>query len=326
MKVVRSALTLAFSLASFVAFAQGPSEIEIKNAQARFDEGRVLAGKGQYEEARVKFVQAWAVLKSPDVLYNLALAEKKSVHPVDAARHFRQLIKDPSTPKDLLDRAKKYIDELSSATARITVHAPNGADVMVDGTTVGRAPIEDPVDVLPGHSVVSIALEGKTAERDVTVAAGESTELTLSLPSDAITGGPGGTSNGNPPPPVTTRARPTAGFVVPIVLGVAGIGALAAGIGTGAASSGIRDGAISNGRQGACATLASAACVQARNDWSSVSGLGAASVALYVGGGVLVAASIVAFLVWPKTAVRDERGSLYVAPGAGSFMFGGTFQ
>ncbi len=62
----------------------------LKQAQARYEEGRNFARNGDWESARQSFVQAHVLdPKSSTFLWNLAVSEMKSKHPLPALKHFR---------------------------------------------------------------------------------------------------------------------------------------------------------------------------------------------------------------------------------------------
>lgn len=70
---------------------------ELKDeARNRFDEGVVLYDKGQYEAARAKFLQAYALKKHPTVLLNLASTSLKAGHAKDAEGYYAQYLKETS--------------------------------------------------------------------------------------------------------------------------------------------------------------------------------------------------------------------------------------
>lgn len=101
---------------------------------------------------------------------------------------------------------------LDPKPALLDVQEPAGAEIFVDGTSVGTAPTTKPVALEPGHHTVTLALNGHAAKtREVTIARGHTEHLSMDLPS--------------------TRQR-TAAWVL---LGTGGA-AVAAGIGLGVAA------------------------------------------------------------------------------------------
>src|SRR5439155_9574 len=65
-----------------------------KAARARFQEGVEFFDKGQFENARAAFLQAYALKKHPAVLLNLAQSCSKSNHWVDSAKYFQQYLRE----------------------------------------------------------------------------------------------------------------------------------------------------------------------------------------------------------------------------------------
>jgi hypothetical protein len=207
-------------------------------ARARFNEGVALADAGDHEAARLKFSQAWALFKSPIVLYNLALAEQLSGHPVEAMEHYRLFgkMRDPKITEVQRQRAAESIVDLSKKVAQIEIEAPPGARVSVDGKPVEVG--EDPIPVTPGKHVVEAIVDGKI--RGVIIECGAGNMMRAKLLDEP------------PPPPSLTPAPATSdrpkdaspGFWTTgriVGAGIAGVGVVAVGLGLafhlGAASS-----------------------------------------------------------------------------------------
>src|SRR5436190_23718159 len=66
-------------------------------ARARFKEGVDFYDKGKYEDARLAFLQAYALKKHPAVLLNLAQSSAKSGHAMEAAKYFKQFSREATT-------------------------------------------------------------------------------------------------------------------------------------------------------------------------------------------------------------------------------------
>ena len=156
-------------------------------ARARFDEGIKLVEAGDHESARLKFNQAWALLKSPAILFNLARSEQLSNHPVEALEHYRQFAKTPPDPKvtDVQrQRAAENITELAKKVGQIEIEAPAGARITVDGRAID-AGNTDPVPVTPGKHVVEAIFDGKVKSVTVECTAGTITKAKLIDPVSA---------------------------------------------------------------------------------------------------------------------------------------------
>ena len=246
------------------AFAQPADDPTIKAARARFQEGVAFYDKGEYENARAAFLQAYALRKHPAVLLNLAQSSLRSGHALEASKFFQQYLRESSnlSPAQRAD-AERGLSEARQKVGRIEVSAPTGAIITVDSEGVGTAPLADAVDVEPGPHKVKAGNE----EQSVSVNAGQKVSakfgggapapvpVPVPVPTPAPTGNTPATpapptDSGTPPPPPPATdtgpkpekkslfARPA--NVAPVYIGggiaVAGIG-VAIGVGVIAKSS-----------------------------------------------------------------------------------------
>ena len=144
-------------------------------ARARFKEGVGFYDKGQFEQARASFLQAYALKRHPAVLLNLAWSSLKSAHMLEAQRFFKQFLTEG---KDITDKqradANDGLNQSHAKLGRIDVAAAAGTEVTVDGDKVGTTPLPDPILVEPGaHTVKFKGPDGATDTDSVTVLAGE---------------------------------------------------------------------------------------------------------------------------------------------------------
>src|SRR5262245_63617281 len=112
-------LLLAFAPVAFgaPAFAQPADDPTIKAARARFQEGVAFYDKGEYEQARAAFLQAYALKKHPAVLLNLAWSSLKSGHVLEGKKYFEQFLNEA---KDATDKQRADAnDGLSQAKAKL---------------------------------------------------------------------------------------------------------------------------------------------------------------------------------------------------------------
>lgn len=156
-------VSLAPQLVALPALAQGaPSDDPVTiQARARFKEGVDYFDKGQYENARISFLQAYALKKHPAVLLNLAQSAAKANHPLEAARYFQQFLREANeaTPQQRKD-AESGLAEVRQKLGRIEIVAPAGTEVVLDDKErLGTAPFAEPVDVEPGPHVLKSSAE-----------------------------------------------------------------------------------------------------------------------------------------------------------------------
>jgi hypothetical protein len=158
------------------AFAQGGAEDPTTAmARARFKEGVEFYDKGQYEQARAAFLQAYALKKHPAVLLNLAWSSLKSGHALEAERYFKQFL---SEGKEITDKqradANEGLIQSRAKLGRIEIVAPTGTEVTLDGERVGTTPITDQIFVEAGaHTVKFKSADGATETDSVSVTSGE---------------------------------------------------------------------------------------------------------------------------------------------------------
>ena len=86
-------------------------------ARARFKEGVEFYDKGEFEQARASFLQAYALKRHPAVLLNLAWSCVKSGHALEADRYFKQFL---SEGKDITDKQRADAnDGLAQSRAKL---------------------------------------------------------------------------------------------------------------------------------------------------------------------------------------------------------------
>ena len=339
-------VSLAIASASHVAAADDAKGVH--DAQAHFAEGIARVKKGDYESARISFAQAYVVLHKPDILWNLALSEEKSGHPLEALGHFKELTRDAEADVDRAN-AQKHVADLMSQTGHVDVHAPPGTRVTIDGVQrASAAPFAEPLDVLAGKHVIEGRAGDDMKSVTVWVGGGETRVATIggegagapsaspaSTPGPGLAAGPASTTGSALATP-SASASPAADVAAPgssarvitsAALGAAGLVAIGVGVYFGLQSQ-------SDGNTAAhyrsmhpsdyCANPGNVDCgawsdaVSAQNRDATISNV------LYVGGGVLVAGAVATWLLWPKARSEASAAGLRVAPVVGSTGAGVT--
>jgi tetratricopeptide (TPR) repeat protein len=167
-----TALAIGISLPLFAASAPAQEkDAVVEMARKRFAEGVKYFDQKRYEEARVAFMQAYALKRHPALLLNLGLSEVRSGHPLEASRHFSAYLKEsPNASAAERSEAEKGLAAARTKLGRIqiTVNVA-GAEVLVDGESVGQSPLAEPVDALPGTRSVVAKFSGRMAQADVSV-------------------------------------------------------------------------------------------------------------------------------------------------------------
>ena len=220
-------------LAERSALAQQPADSVTQIARQRYNEGVKAYDAGRFEDARTAFLQAYALKRHPAVLLNLGQSELRSNHQDDAGNHLQQFLREyTSASPDERAVAEKGIAEAKKKASFVVVSVDAaGADVSIDGITVGKSPIYDPVFIKPGKHTIFAALGGKSAAVaiDAKLATASTATLTLGVPGAVAPvplpappmPTPPMTPPGPPPgltpvaPPTYPQAYPPPGMMVP---------------------------------------------------------------------------------------------------------------
>jgi len=340
--MVTAALLLAASSS-----ARADDDRANREAEARFKEGLARVKSKDFEAARLSFEQAYAVLHRPLILWNLALSEEKTSHPLEALGHFRQVAREAPSDADRAS-AQKHVEALLGELARIDVQAPAGTALALDGASVaGTAPLADPLDVMPGHHVIAATLTGGVAKSsDVDAVAGQVAHVSFAadppapvvaaLPAAApVAAAPASAAPLPDVPPLPESSKPfwtprtvtaTAFVGVAIVAGGA-----AAGFGLASQNNkSTVDGYKSKHSSGYCLVPSGTAppsdcgpwnnAVNAQNRDANISN------ALYFAAGALALGAVVSWFFWPKAGhTKAAWVSPEVGPRAAGFEAGAQF-
>ena len=155
---------LPLTLVPGQARAQG-SDATVEAARQRFNEGVHFFDNKEYERARLAFVQAYALKPHPAILLNLAQSEIRS----EATEEQRLAAQEG------LEAAKASI-----AVVTLTVD-PSDAEILVDGESVGRSPLDDPLYLSPGEHTIVARKGDQTARKRLTVEAGSEINERLTI-------------------------------------------------------------------------------------------------------------------------------------------------
>jgi hypothetical protein len=294
------------------------TQIAVDRARARalLQQGISAIDAGSFEDARQTLLEAWRLQRSYDVAGALGQAELELGRYRDAAEHLDYSTRDfpPSERREL--RAKVQ-DALTSArkqvaSLRITA-APAGAEILVDGASVGRTPLEGPIFVDPGTHRVDAQLATYASNTStVQAVAGSDQEVQLTLTKTKPETGPTADTSGD----VGSRDTGARSSYAPaLIAGGIGVATAAVGVGLliGAGSKGSErdDRLASLPGQNPCApgTPYGAECDAIRNLDDDARTFRTVA---YISFGVTAAAGVATFLLWPRQ--RHSNTALVVLP------------
>ncbi|HMI84978.1 MAG TPA: PEGA domain-containing protein [Polyangiaceae bacterium] len=333
-------LGVALVLASALPLRAEPAPEQIKVARKRFQEGVAAADARNYEGARLAFQQAYALKPHPSVLRNLGQAELKTGHYLDAARHLSTFIRDTTfgTPSER-ESAKKSLAEAETKIGRLILEVDvPAAEIAVDGEMSGRSPLgADPIYVEPGQRVVRVQKDGydvyeqtQSFEPDRVIRLKVSLRANGPVPTEAASVSrtsptliepvivPAAADRSHTAPPTsfpTAPDRAERGGIETrtiVLISGAGLTALAAGFGVGLTLQGasLDDDAATQrakiaqqfGSAGcSVANATQRACVQLDETLGRRNRANGIAQGAFIAAGVLGAATVVSFLLWPRS-------------------------
>jgi hypothetical protein len=353
MKILRVLLPALWILATAPLAAADPTAAlagkpsNKQEALQRYKDGVARIEEGEFELARLAFLQAYTLDPAPQLLWNLGISEAKSQHFVDALRHLRAYLKLPDVTAKQRAVAQPLIEAAARGTGHIAVVVDAGTDIRLDGNLVAR-PLVDVLDVAPGSHVVTAQQgsrsktvtaspgPGETASVDLRFPAAESEPNPVPVPPatsarevPTVSPSPSAMPDATPLP---THGSGTTRVIVMAGLGIASVGSLIAGVTMWVDAKSKADeasGALGNvpNTPSACAGSSSSACIQAHNAVQTEASDKSAANWLFVGAGVLAGTSLASwFLLAPK---RDQArvGELVpeLSPTSAALRLQGTF-
>jgi len=174
------ALTVLLAGLAFSTIALADSE---SDAKAAFKRGVEAFADEDYPAALSDFEKAYELSGRAKILYNIAMCERALYRYKNSIQTFRKYIAELGD--ELSDEKKTevltMIEEMEARLGRLKLSGlPEGADVYVDGSLVGRAPLSGPVLVDPGEHRIQASMEGrKRAHKTVSVPAAAKCPLSL---------------------------------------------------------------------------------------------------------------------------------------------------
>ena len=174
-----------------VAFAAGLPVVQAqpKSAnEALISEGIALRKRGRHQEALRKFREAHKLEATPRAAAQLGLCEQALGQWVEGEDHLEEALKaakDPWISKNLLileesiGRAREHIGRVE------VLGSPDGAEVAVNGKTMGTLPLAEPVRVAEGNVDIEVRKTGfKSSLRSVTTGPGQYQRVVVRLDPD----------------------------------------------------------------------------------------------------------------------------------------------
>jgi hypothetical protein len=189
-----------------------PSAEAQAEAARRFEHAVKLYGDAEYALALAEFERVYELVPDYRVLYNIGQVNMQVGRYARALRTLEEYLKrgGDQVPVERAQQVKMDLDSLAARVARIDVRVDQpGADVLVDGVSLGVTPIAEPLVVDVGDRRLQVRLGGyRTWEQTLRLAGGDRRDLTLVLEREVLQQSP-------QVPAPKTDAMPTAGAAQP---------------------------------------------------------------------------------------------------------------
>jgi len=205
-----------------------------KQAEEHYLRGKALLKSGDVKGAYLEYKASFDLKQSYDIAANLGNLELDQGMPREAAEHLAYALRTVAVnvPEDrvnamrgLLEKARRLV---GGATVKVNI---DGAEVLVDGRSIGRSPLPEEIFVDPGKRKIEARLSPYTSAQktiEIARAATVPVELTLVLPtamSSSTAAAPSGSA-----PPLSTSGPAKPKSMIPVGVGIA---TAAAGLGLG---------------------------------------------------------------------------------------------
>ncbi len=279
-----------------------------KDGAKKLEEGLRAQKAGQHDKAREALDAAFRIERKPDTALALARSEMQLGKARDAAEHLAFFLREgqAAKPEDR-QAAEKMFAEAKAKVGSVIVNVDiAGAEVRVDGTTIGTSPLSGAVFVEPGARTLEARKEGAPeVKKELAVAAG--TESTVDLMLTPPPPPPAKPLPPPPPPPAPARNK----TLILAGAGVAG-GLALVGIGTAIGSAVVDAGSYDTWESNRC-NSATPSCTSEFDDAQKTStALGTVAIVTLIGAGVVGAGTAVYAFTGKKS---QPSASFHVTPG-----------
>jgi hypothetical protein len=170
---------------------------DTERARILFQEGNAAYRERNWQLAYEKFHEAFGLAPTYDLAGNLGDVELMLDKPRDAAEHLAYSLKNwPAGQAEARAKTAARLKEAKGfvATIKVTVNR-DGAEVFVNGTSVGTSPISGELFVNPGAITVEAKAGGKSDKSTIALDKGGSRAVTLTI--GEAPGGGGQDPNGD---------------------------------------------------------------------------------------------------------------------------------
>jgi hypothetical protein len=162
--------------------AGADAAVRTVEARRRYQEGNAAVKLHQWQRAYDAYLAAWRQRPHWQVAGSLGEVELELGKNKDAATHLALFLREAKdVPPDEMKRVRGWLDQSRARVATVTIAtAPPGADLLLDGVAIGRAPLREELYLEPGQHQIDGHLGQCAATERLELVAGQSREIKLS--------------------------------------------------------------------------------------------------------------------------------------------------
>jgi len=182
-----AALACAVAAGAGAARAQVPAELGGDAARARaralLQEGAAFMDERQYDRAVERFGEAYRLVPSPKVLYNLGVAYLSVARYADALAALEQFLAEATdAPEANRETARRHVADLRGkvTTLALTSDRPR-AELVLDGRSLGEVALDRDLTIDAGPHDLRAVSNGRVVEQRLTAPAGGRVAVTLAF-------------------------------------------------------------------------------------------------------------------------------------------------
>ncbi len=181
-RIVASWIVAGFALGP-LQVAQAEEGTGQSEAATRFEKGLELYEDGALDAALAEFERAYELTLDARVLYNIGHVQSQRHRYVEAIEAFERYLKGTAVNETRRAQVEAELEKLRGRVGRLSLESNvTGAQVYVNGVSVGAFPLAGAIPVNPGICEVRVEKPGyQTARETLTIAGGDTPRLVIHL-------------------------------------------------------------------------------------------------------------------------------------------------
>lgn len=155
----------------------------LKKGDQQTKQGKTDEAKTSYENAAVAFGKSIEAGDDVTLHLQIAIALEKAGDPIGAMTHLKTLVAAEGVKPDVTAKAQSKLDELSMKVGIVSLTiVPDGTQITLGGKQVAESPMTEPLVLMPGEYVVTLAAVGyQPKDVELKVEAGSESERKIEL-------------------------------------------------------------------------------------------------------------------------------------------------